>query len=75
MLDLLGQPAAATVCYGTDGGVFAAPPPGGGGLTNLLVLGPGDIAQAHTADEFVELDQLARGRDLYAKLFRRYCTG
>ena len=72
---LLGQAEIATVCYGTDGGVFADRGEGGGGLTNLLVLGPGSIEQAHTAAEFVELGQLARGCDLYEALFRRYCGG
>ena len=75
-LELCGQAAPATVCYGTDGGVLAAPPDaGGGGLTRLLVLGPGSIAQAHTAAEFVTLDQLRLGTELYAALFRRHCTG
>ena len=69
---LLGQSAPRTVCYGTDAAVFAGPR---GGLTNLLVLGPGAIAQAHTAAEFITLDQLARGCDLYETLFRRHCTG
>ncbi|QDT15345.1 M20/M25/M40 family metallo-hydrolase [Alienimonas californiensis] len=76
--ELLGQSAPRTVCYGTDGGVFASPAvPGqsGGGLTNLLVLGPGSIAQAHTVAEFISLDQLRRGCDLYETLFRRYCVG
>jgi acetylornithine deacetylase len=35
-----------------DAAVLAA-----GGLPSV-VFGPGDIAQAHTADEFVELEQL-----------------
>ena len=30
-----------------------------------LVLGPGNIAQAHTADEFIEIDQLAKGLAVY----------
>ncbi len=32
-----------------------------GELRNLIVCGPGDIAQAHTRDEYIELDQLDRG--------------
>ncbi|MFH5803465.1 M20/M25/M40 family metallo-hydrolase [Alienimonas sp. DA493] len=68
--ELLGQAEPRTVCYGTDGGVFAGP---AGGLTNLLVLGPGSIAQAHTAAEFIPLDQLHRGCDLYETLFRTHC--
>ena len=75
-LDLCGQAEPETVCYGTDGGVFAAPRgSGGGGLSRLIVLGPGSIAQAHTAAEFIAHDQLRAGRDLYADLFRRHCGG
>jgi acetylornithine deacetylase len=33
-----------------------------------LVLGPGDIAQAHTADEWVALDQLERALALYRRI-------
>ena len=69
-LELLGQEEPGTVCFGTDGGVLAA-----AGLSRLIVLGPGSIRQAHTAAEFVSLDQLTRGRDLYAQLFRRRCGG
>ncbi len=55
-----GGPASATgreprvvgVPYGTDAG-----PLGAGGLP-CVVFGPGDIAQAHTKDEWVELDQV-----------------
>ncbi len=66
VLDLAGQAAAKTVCYGTDGAVLT-------GLKKLLVLGPGDIAQAHTWDEWIALDQLDRGTELYAKLIRHWC--
>jgi acetylornithine deacetylase/succinyl-diaminopimelate desuccinylase-like protein len=30
------------------------------------VLGPGSIAQAHTAEEFVPIDHLPRAAELYA---------
>jgi acetylornithine deacetylase len=33
-----------------------------------LVYGPGDIAQAHTADEWVSLDQLATVSATYQRL-------
>lgn len=36
-------------------------------LQNGLILGPGDIAQAHTADEFVEKAQLHQAVELYFK--------
>lgn len=56
-----------TVCYGTDGGEFAE-------LSQRLVCGPGDIAQAHTSDEWIELDQIRRGIDLYTRAIVRWCT-
>ncbi len=55
-----------TVCYGTDGGEFNE-------LKRLVVCGPGDIAQAHTSDEFITIDQLYRGIDLYGRAIRRWC--
>ena len=38
-----------------------------GGLP-AVVLGPGDIAQAHRADEFLELDQFEQGIKVYQEL-------
>ena len=55
-----------TVCYGTDGGEFNE-------LKHRAVCGPGDIAQAHTADEWLEVEQLSKGIDLYAKAIRFWC--
>jgi acetylornithine deacetylase len=37
-----------------------------------VVLGPGDIAQAHTADEWVELAQVERCAELYGRLALAY---
>ena len=42
-------------------------------LKKKAVLGPGSIKQAHTWDEWIELDQLDRGTALYEKLIRRWC--
>jgi len=39
----------------------------------LVVFGPGDIAQAHTHDEWIELEQLEKGTEMYAKLIRNWC--
>ena len=36
-----------------------------GGVPSI-VLGPGSIAQAHTAEEFVPIDHLSRAAELYA---------
>jgi acetylornithine deacetylase len=33
-----------------------------------IVLGPGDIAQAHTADEWVSIDEVARAAEIYAQI-------
>ncbi|MCR6684829.1 acetylornithine deacetylase [Pseudoxanthomonas sp.] len=52
--DALGLPIGNAVDFWTEASLFSA-----GGYT-ALVYGPGDIAQAHTADEFVTLDQLRR---------------
>ncbi len=67
MLELAGQQKPQTVCYGTDGTMF-------GEMQNLVVFGPGDIAQAHTWDEWIALDQLKRGTEMYANAIRRWCT-
>jgi acetylornithine deacetylase len=56
-----------TVCYGTDGGEFTE-------LKNRVVWGPGDIAQAHTTDEWLDLQQLQHGIDLYTRAIRHWCT-
>lgn len=48
------QVQADKVTYGTEAGIFA-----GGGMS-AVVCGPGDIAQAHKPDEFVDPDQLAQ---------------
>ena len=49
---LTGANATSTVSYGTEAGLFeqAGYP--------TVICGPGDIAQAHAADEFVTLAQL-----------------
>ncbi len=67
VLELSGSETAKTVSYGTDGAMLTA-------MKKLVVLGPGDIAQAHTQDEWILLDQLEKGSQLYAKLIRHWCT-
>jgi len=61
----LGRPPAVIgVPFGTDAGPIAR-----SGLP-CLVLGPGDIAQAHTEDEWVELDQVRAAVDVYYQIAR-----
>ncbi len=57
-------PALQGVPYGTDAGPLAE-----SGLP-CLVFGPGDIAQAHTRDEWVELDQVRAAVDAYFAIAR-----
>lgn len=52
-LSLTGGNRAVTVAFGSEAGFFQA-----AGISTVLC-GPGDIAQAHQADEFVAVDQLA----------------
>ncbi len=66
MVQLAGQEQPTTVSYGTDGAMFTA-------IKKLVVFGPGSIAQAHTHDEWVALEQLERGTEMYAKLIRHWC--
>jgi acetylornithine deacetylase len=67
VLDLTGRTKPRTVSYGTDGAMFTE-------LEKLVVLGPGDIAQAHTHDEWIALDQLERGTEIFTRLLRHWCT-
>jgi acetylornithine deacetylase len=66
VLSLAKQDSAGTVSYGTDGTKLTE-------LENLVVFGPGDIAQAHTFDEWVELEQLRLGTEAYGRLIRHWC--
>jgi acetylornithine deacetylase len=50
--------------YATDAGDLSA-----AGIPTI-VIGPGDIAQAHTHDEWLALDQLAAGIDVYHAIMR-----
>ena len=42
-------------------------------LKQILVLGPGSIQQAHTDDEWISLEQLSLGTDLFKRLIDRWC--
>ena len=64
--ELAGRPAT-TAPYGTEAPWFAA-----AGM-ETLVLGPGDIAQAHQPDEFLAADALEQAVGLYAALIERLC--
>ena len=55
----LGLPIGSAVDFWTEAALFSQT-----GCTSL-VYGPGDIAQAHAADEFVELSQLLQAAESY----------
>jgi acetylornithine deacetylase len=59
----LGLPVGPAVDFWTEASLFSA-----AGLT-AIVYGPGDIAQAHTADEWVALEQLEAVGRTYLRLF------
>ncbi|MFQ6548817.1 acetylornithine deacetylase [Aestuariibius sp. 2305UL40-4] len=59
---LTGDNGAHTVSYGTDGGHFQA------AGYSVAVCGPGDIAQAHQADEFIEVAQFEAGEAFLDRL-------
>jgi len=56
-----------TVCFGTDGGLLTE-------LQHRVVCGPGDIAQAHTHDEWISMQQVRRGIDLYHRCIKQWCV-
>ena len=67
-LRLTGTRKPTTVAYGTDGLAFREK------MRDLVVLGPGNIAQAHTVDEWVRIDQLRKGVDLYERFIDHVCV-
>lgn len=60
--DLGVEPVACGVGWYSDAGPFSRI------VKDVAVFGPGSIAQAHTADEFIELDSLEKG----AAIIRRW---
>ncbi len=64
MLRSVRKKVCAGVDYFSDAGVLA-----NGGIPSV-VFGPGDIAQAHTANEWIALDQLERGRDMLIRFLQ-----
>ncbi|MCB0073951.1 MAG: M20/M25/M40 family metallo-hydrolase [Caldilineaceae bacterium] len=61
-----GHDRAQAVPYGTEAVWYQA-------HAQTLVLGPGNIAQAHTRGEWIDLDQLTRAVDVYADFIRAVC--
>ncbi len=64
--EVRGQHQVIGVPYGTDGSTIAE-----SGIPTV-VFGPGDIARAHTADEWVPLDEVEQASEI---LYRFACAG
>jgi acetylornithine deacetylase len=64
--ELTGHPAEA-VAFATEGPYFNAL-----GM-ETVILGPGDVAQAHQPDEFVAVDRIGPGVEILKGLIRRFC--
>jgi acetylornithine deacetylase len=64
-VELGGTPSSDKVTYGTEAGQFAM-----NGI-DAIVCGPGDIAQAHAANEYVELQQIAACEQFVDRLLTR----
>jgi acetylornithine deacetylase len=64
---LTGDNGTHTVPYGTEAGFFQ------GAGWSTIVCGPGDIAQAHQADEFIEVSELERGEAFLRRLIDDLC--
>ncbi len=60
----VGQTKPVGVHFFCDAAVLSA-----GGIPSV-VFGPGDLAQAHTADEWISLAELERGKDLILKFLK-----
>lgn len=62
-----GSSVSGTAPYATNAGFFSQ--------ANIpcVIFGPGSIAQAHAADEFIELAQVEQAVEVYAKMIRASC--
>jgi len=61
---MAGQSKPVGVHFFCDAAILSA-----GGIPSV-VFGPGNVAQAHTADEWISLAELERGKDLLLKFLR-----
>lgn len=59
-----GRSELVGVPYGTNAAIYAAAD------VPTVVFGPGSIAQAHTEDEWIELDQIGLASTIYARFCR-----
>ena len=67
LLHLLGQNAPAAVPYGSEAGLFQE------AGTPAIILGPGNIREAHQPDEWIERSQLAACMGTLDRLVAGFC--
>ena len=67
LLGLLDQAAPRVVAYGSEAGIFQA-----AGIPSVII-GPGDIAQAHQPDEWIETSQLLECTRVLDRLVTEFC--
>ena len=67
LLHLLGQNAAVAVPYGSEAGIFQA------ASMAAVILGPGNIAQAHQPEEWLAREQLDACGPVLGRLVAEYC--
>ena len=67
LLHLLGQNAPVVVPYGSEAGIFAE------AGSPAVILGPGNIAQAHQPDEWIERGELDKCMGVLDGLVAEFC--
>lgn len=65
-LDITGSKTGATAPYGTEALFYQD-------YVDLVILGPGDINQAHTVGEWIDIEQIRRAESHYNQLIKRFC--
>jgi acetylornithine deacetylase len=65
-LKLAHRQKPLTISFGTDAGIFTE-------LDQKIVFGPGSIQQAHTINEWIALEQLNLGTEMFSKMIRHWC--
>lgn len=68
-LQATGHARAETVPFGTEALVYQEY------VQQQVILGPGDIAQAHTVGEWIDLAQLQQAVGVYRRLIEMFCMG
>ncbi len=67
-LKLAHRQKPLTISFGTDAGIFSE-------IEQKIVFGPGSILQAHTPNEWISLEQLNLGTEMFTKMIRHWCCG